>query len=170
MQYASIKILWFWFCRYHVPRSWLKPTRNLIVLFEETGGDPTKISLVKRSMNTICAQVSETHRTIKSFQVENYGSTTQEFYIPKVHLQCAPNQHISSITFASFGTPVGTCGSFTEGSCHASTSNDVLEKVMTHSDSFFIQFWPLNNFNKWFWPPFSIAEMLREAKLCSECN
>ncbi|XP_057542581.1 beta-galactosidase 3-like [Amaranthus tricolor] len=113
---------------YHVPRSWLKPTRNLIVLFEETGGDPTKISLVKRSMNTICAQVSETHRTIKSFQVENYGSTTQEFYIPKVHLQCAPNQHISSITFASFGTPVGTCGSFTEGSCHASTSNDVLEK------------------------------------------
>ncbi|KAL8200416.1 hypothetical protein R6Q57_011755 [Mikania cordata] len=35
---------------YHVPRSWLKPTDNLLVLFEELGGDPTKVSLVKRSM------------------------------------------------------------------------------------------------------------------------
>jgi len=34
---------------YHVPRSWLKPTGNLLVVFEEWGGDPTKISLVKRT-------------------------------------------------------------------------------------------------------------------------
>ncbi|PKI35189.1 hypothetical protein CRG98_044464 [Punica granatum] len=33
---------------YHVPRSWLKPTRNLIVVFEELGGDVSKISLMKR--------------------------------------------------------------------------------------------------------------------------
>ncbi|KAL0925254.1 hypothetical protein M5K25_003573 [Dendrobium thyrsiflorum] len=33
---------------YHVPRSWLNPTKNLIVVFEEWGGDPTGISLVKR--------------------------------------------------------------------------------------------------------------------------
>nr|ACC78255.1 beta-galactosidase [Carica papaya] len=33
---------------YHVPRSWLNPTANLLVVFEEWGGDPTKISLVKR--------------------------------------------------------------------------------------------------------------------------
>ncbi|KAJ6766036.1 BETA-GALACTOSIDASE RELATED [Salix purpurea] len=33
---------------YHVPRSWLKSTRNLLVLFEEIGGDASKISLVKR--------------------------------------------------------------------------------------------------------------------------
>lgn len=112
---------------YHVPRSWLKPTRNLIVLFEETGGNPTKIALMKRTTNTICAQVSETHRTIKSFQIESYDST-QEFYIPKIHLHCASNQYISSIAFASFGTPFGTCGSFVKSSCHASTSNAVLEK------------------------------------------
>ncbi|GMI91294.1 beta-galactosidase 5 [Hibiscus trionum] len=35
---------------YHVPRSWLKPTRNLLVVFEELGGDASKISLVKRSV------------------------------------------------------------------------------------------------------------------------
>ncbi|KAK9947949.1 hypothetical protein M0R45_003544 [Rubus argutus] len=34
---------------YHVPRSWLKPSGNLLVVFEEWGGDPTKISLVARS-------------------------------------------------------------------------------------------------------------------------
>ncbi|KAM5565002.1 hypothetical protein ABKV19_019167 [Rosa sericea] len=35
---------------YHVPRSWLKPTQNLLVVFEELGGDPSKITLVKRSL------------------------------------------------------------------------------------------------------------------------
>ncbi|KAL0333780.1 UNVERIFIED_CONTAM: Beta-galactosidase [Sesamum angustifolium] len=35
---------------YHVPRSWLKPTGNVLVVFEEWGGDPTKISLVKRTV------------------------------------------------------------------------------------------------------------------------
>ncbi|KAE8686557.1 Beta-galactosidase 5 [Hibiscus syriacus] len=33
---------------YHVPRSWLKPTQNLLVVFEEIGGDASKMSLVKR--------------------------------------------------------------------------------------------------------------------------
>ncbi|KAK7280700.1 hypothetical protein RJT34_25767 [Clitoria ternatea] len=37
---------------YHVPRSWLKPTKNLIVVFEELGGNPWKISLVKRTIHT----------------------------------------------------------------------------------------------------------------------
>ncbi|KAL8464064.1 hypothetical protein ACS0TY_033836 [Phlomoides rotata] len=34
---------------YHIPRSWLKPSGNVLVVFEEFGGDPTKISLVKRT-------------------------------------------------------------------------------------------------------------------------
>nr|KAJ0215945.1 hypothetical protein LSAT_V11C300130520 [Lactuca sativa] len=37
---------------YHVPRSWLKPKNNLLVIFEELGGDPTKVSLVKRSITS----------------------------------------------------------------------------------------------------------------------
>lgn len=31
---------------YHIPRSWLKPTGNQLVIFEEWGGNPTQISLV----------------------------------------------------------------------------------------------------------------------------
>ncbi|GMI94881.1 beta-galactosidase 12 [Hibiscus trionum] len=34
---------------YHVPRSWLKLSGNLFVVFEEWGGDPSRIALVKRT-------------------------------------------------------------------------------------------------------------------------
>ncbi|GFY98448.1 beta-galactosidase 4 [Actinidia rufa] len=34
---------------YHIPRSWLKPSGNFLVVFEELGGDPTGISLVRRT-------------------------------------------------------------------------------------------------------------------------
>lgn len=36
---------------YHVPRYWLKPKKNLLVIFEEVGGDVSKISMLKRSMS-----------------------------------------------------------------------------------------------------------------------
>ncbi|PWA84720.1 glycoside hydrolase, family 35 [Artemisia annua] len=34
---------------YHVPQSWLKPTQNLIIMFEEIGGDPSTVSIMKRT-------------------------------------------------------------------------------------------------------------------------
>lgn len=34
---------------YHVPRSWLKPSGNLLVVFEEWGGDPSGIKFVTRT-------------------------------------------------------------------------------------------------------------------------
>ncbi|KAG6767877.1 hypothetical protein POTOM_026766 [Populus tomentosa] len=67
---------------YHVPRSWLKPTNNLLVVFEELGGDPSRISLVKRSLASVCAEVSEFHPTIKNWQIESYGRA-EEFHSPK---------------------------------------------------------------------------------------
>ncbi|XP_073150771.1 beta-galactosidase 3 [Henckelia pumila] len=112
---------------YHLPRSWLKPTQNLLVLFEELGGNPTRISLAKRSVTSVCSDVSEFHPNIKNWQIESYGKM-QEFHRPKVHLHCGPGKSISSIKFASFGTPLGTCGSFQQGTCHAPTSYSTLEK------------------------------------------
>ncbi|EYU42595.1 hypothetical protein ABFS82_14G116100 [Erythranthe guttata] len=38
---------------YHVPRSWLKPVRNLVIVFEEIGGDASKIALVQRSVTYV---------------------------------------------------------------------------------------------------------------------
>ncbi|CAM8915603.1 unnamed protein product [Rhodiola kirilowii] len=110
---------------YHVPRSWLKPTQNLLVVFEELGGNPSKISLVKRTLSGVCADVFEYHPMIKNWHIESYGRT-EELRKPKIHLKCNPGQSISSIKFASFGTPLGTCGTFQQGTCHAPNSYSIL--------------------------------------------
>ncbi|WOK95772.1 beta-galactosidase 2 isoform X1 [Canna indica] len=106
---------------YHVPRSWLNPTGNLMVVFEEWGGDPAGISVVKRSVGSVCADVSEWQPSMSNWHTRDYGK-------PKVRLFCSPGQNITAIKFASFGTPQGVCGSFSEGSCHAHKSYDAFEK------------------------------------------
>ncbi|KAK9099276.1 hypothetical protein Syun_026321 [Stephania yunnanensis] len=112
---------------YHVPRSWLKPTGNLMVVFEEVGGNPHGISLVKRTVQSVCADIYEWQPTLMNYMMQSSGKVDRPLR-PKAHLLCAPGQKISSIKFASFGTPQGACGSFSEGSCHAHKSYDVFEK------------------------------------------
>ncbi|KAK4390716.1 Beta-galactosidase 5 [Sesamum angolense] len=113
---------------YHVPRSWLQPTQNLIVLFEELGGDASMISLVKRTTAGVCANAFEHRPSVANYQVQS-TSASKMLHQAKVHLRCAPGQSISAITFASFGTPMGTCGSFRLGNCHAQNSHSVIEKA-----------------------------------------
>ncbi|OIW09652.1 hypothetical protein TanjilG_28251 [Lupinus angustifolius] len=114
---------------YHVPRSWLKPTQNLLVIFEELEGNPSTISLVKRSVGSVCADVTEYHPNIKNWHIQSYGNA-EKFRPAKVRLNCSPGQIISSIKFASFGTPFGTCGNYKQGVCHSPTSYSILEKVI----------------------------------------
>eukprot|EP00249_Psilotum_nudum_P004334 c17855_g1_i1 orf=2253-3881(+) len=112
---------------YHVPRSWLNPTGNLLVLFEEIGGDPTLISFATSSVATVCAHVSESHlppvdtwTTTRLDQSKHKG--------PEARLECPTGHNISSIKFSSFGNPQGTCGNFRKGSCHAPSSMNTLTK------------------------------------------
>ncbi|KAH6770173.1 beta-galactosidase 3 [Perilla frutescens var. hirtella] len=115
---------------YHVPRSWLQPTQNLIVLFEELGGDSSRISLVKRTTGNVCADAVEHHPMVANYQLESTSSSTKKIlHQTKVHLRCARGQAISTINFASFGTPTGTCGSFRLGNCHAQNSQAIIEKA-----------------------------------------
>lgn len=113
--------------RYHLPRSWVKPSGNLLVLFEEWGGEPNGISLAKRSTSSVCADVFEGQPTLKNWQMVGLGKF--DHLQAKAHLWCPPGQKISKIKFASFGMPQGTCGSFKEGSCHAHKSYNAFEKV-----------------------------------------
>lgn len=115
---------------YHVPRSWLKPTDNLLVIFDDKGGDPTQIRFVTRKVTSVCGFISEEHpspvkrwqKTItESVELENTGK-------PSVHLQCPEGSQISSIKFASFGSPQGSCGAFQKGSCHGIQSSSIVEK------------------------------------------
>ncbi|KAL8059102.1 hypothetical protein ABFX02_03G065100 [Erythranthe guttata] len=119
---------------YHVPRFWLRPTQNLIVLLEEMGGDASKIALVKRTTSSVCANAFEHHPTVANYKIE---STAPQKMLrqARVHLSCGPGQSISAIKFASFGTPKGTCGSFQLGNCHSHNSNALIEKMCVGKES-----------------------------------
>ncbi|ESW26654.1 hypothetical protein PHAVU_003G137000 [Phaseolus vulgaris] len=109
---------------YHIPRSWLNPSGNYLVVLEEWGGDPNGISLVKRTTASVCADIYEGQPTLKSRHMLDTGKINR----PKAHLWCPPGLKISQIKFASYGLPQGTCGNYREGSCHAHRSYDAPEK------------------------------------------
>ncbi|KAJ0805043.1 putative beta-galactosidase [Helianthus annuus] len=119
---------------YHVPRSWLKPTQNLLVLFEEVGGNILKISLVKRTQAHVCASTFEHHPVIDNWQTESSGETKM-LHDTKVRLSCGVGQSISAVKFASFGNPFGVCGSFQQGTCHAPNSHELIEKTCVGQES-----------------------------------
>ncbi|XP_010262132.1 PREDICTED: beta-galactosidase isoform X2 [Nelumbo nucifera] len=112
---------------YHVPRSWLRPTGNQLVIFEEWGGYPNWISLDKRTVQSVCADIYEWQPTLTNWELQSSGKVQRPLR-PKAHLWCSPGTKISSIKFASFGTPQGVCGSFQEGSCHAHKSYDAFQR------------------------------------------
>lgn len=115
--------------RYHVPRSWFQPSGNILVIFEEKGGDPTKITFSKRQVIGLCGFVSTDY---PSMDLESWDQSIKSNNGDKaaMHLQCPEGMLISSITFASFGNPSGTCRYYRQGSCHYPDSISVVEKVL----------------------------------------
>ena len=106
--------------RYHVPRSWIKPSGNTLVLLEEMGGDPTKISFAtKHTGSNLCLKVSESHPApVDTWTSDSKFSNRTSPAV--LSLKCpVSTQVISSIRFASFGTPTGSCGSFSHGRCNS---------------------------------------------------
>ncbi|KAG6755966.1 hypothetical protein POTOM_039380 [Populus tomentosa] len=101
---------------YHIPRTWVHPGENLLVLHEELGGDPSQISLLTRTGQDICSIVSEDDPPPADSWKPNLEFMSQT---PEVRLTCEHGWHIAAINFASFGTPEGKCGTFTPGNCHA---------------------------------------------------
>lgn len=117
--------------RYHVPRAWLRPEDNLLVLLEELTGDPYGIRLATRSLSSVCGLVSSNHPPpLETWGIKMVGS---EGAPPpaELRLQCDPGQRITGIRFASLGNPQGSCTGegFKQGSCHLASSADVVEKV-----------------------------------------
>ncbi|XP_047259105.1 beta-galactosidase 9-like [Capsicum annuum] len=46
-----------------------------------------------------------------------------------MHLQCDEGHTISSIEFASYGDPNGSCQTFSQGKCHAANSLSVVSQA-----------------------------------------
>ncbi|OMO93581.1 hypothetical protein COLO4_16849 [Corchorus olitorius] len=100
---------------YHIPRSFLTPENNILILFEENGGDPSQVSFQTVTLGSICAKANE-------------GDTLE--------LSCQSGKIISEIEFASFGDPKGTCGRILQqGSCHAAKSLSVAEQACVGKES-----------------------------------
>ncbi|CAK9318872.1 unnamed protein product [Citrullus colocynthis] len=124
--------------RYHIPRSWLKESRNLLVLFEETGGNPLEIVIKLYSTGVICAQVSESHypplRKLSSDYISD-GEVLSSRANPEMFLHCDDGHVISSVKFASYGTPQGSCKKFSRGRCHATNSLSVVSQACLGKNS-----------------------------------
>ncbi|KAL5542687.1 hypothetical protein UlMin_010397 [Ulmus minor] len=117
---------------YHVPRSWLNASNNLLVIFEETGGNPFEISVKLRAARSICAQVSESHYPplhTWSTGDSSDGKLSVNDPTPEMYLYCQHGYMISSIDFASYGTPQGSCQKLSRGKCHSSNSASVVSKA-----------------------------------------
>ncbi|KZV34569.1 Beta-galactosidase 8 isoform 1 [Dorcoceras hygrometricum] len=113
---------------YHVPRAWLQPSGNVMVLFEETGGDPTQLSFATKETQSICSKISDSH----PIPVDMWASDkeTTKNAAPTLSLHCpSPDQIISQIKFASFGTPSGKCGSFSHGPCSSRRALAIVRKA-----------------------------------------
>ncbi|XP_050372236.1 LOW QUALITY PROTEIN: beta-galactosidase 9-like [Argentina anserina] len=121
---------------YHIPRSWLQASDNLLVIFEETGGNPLEISINSRAVGTICAQVSESHYppVQKWFNLMDEKGRVND-QTPEIHLQCQEGYIISSIEFASYGSPQGHCQKFSQGNCHASNSFSIVSEACLGKNS-----------------------------------
>src|SRR5690349_2720510 len=52
-----------------------------------------------------------------------------------VSLIAPPGMVFVSVTFASYGTPNGICGSFTLGTCHATNSRSIVETALLGKNS-----------------------------------
>ncbi|QCE15155.1 beta-galactosidase [Vigna unguiculata] len=113
---------------YHVPRSWFKPSGNVLVVFEEKGGEPDKIRFVRRKISGACALVSEDYPSVGLLS-QGEDKVQNNKNIPFARLTCPSNTHISAVKFASFGTPSGSCGSYLKGDCHDPNSSTVVEKA-----------------------------------------
>ncbi|XP_027346416.1 beta-galactosidase 8-like isoform X2 [Abrus precatorius] len=119
---------------YHVPRAWLQPDSNTLVLFEETGGEPTKISFATKQIGSVCSHVSESHPP--PVDLWNSDAESGRKVGPVLSLECPyPHQVISSIKFASFGTPQGTCGNFKHGQCKSNKALSIMQKACIGSSS-----------------------------------
>jgi hypothetical protein len=84
---------------YHVPRSFLKPGEpNTVILFEEAGGDPSRVGFHTVAVGPVCVEAAE--------RGDN------------VTLSCQQGKTISSVDMTSFGVVRGQCGAY-EGGCES---------------------------------------------------
>ncbi|KAE8724709.1 hypothetical protein F3Y22_tig00009942pilonHSYRG00126 [Hibiscus syriacus] len=116
---------------YHIPRVFIKPKDNLIVIFEEEQGSPKEVYISTANRDLTCSVVSELHPPSPRL-FENKGGGIRPLVNdlkPKAELKCPDQKVISLVEFASFGDPFGSCAAFVQGNCTAPATKQVVEKL-----------------------------------------
>ncbi|CAI9104745.1 OLC1v1003486C1 [Oldenlandia corymbosa var. corymbosa] len=116
---------------YHIPRAFVKPTKNLLVVLEETGGDPREIKIMTVNRDIICSYITEYHPPhVKTWErTGNQMRAIQENVTSGAHLTCPDNKIIKSVDFAGFGDPYGVCGSYAVGKCNAPNALQIAKQL-----------------------------------------
>nr|GMC65111.1 beta-galactosidase 13-like [Ipomoea batatas] len=116
---------------YHIPRSYLKPKNNLMVVFEEIGGDPQGVEVMLVNRDTICSYISEYYPSnVKSWERkgDEFKSVSDDLK-PTVRLSCPDDKVMKKIEFAEYGDPEGVCGNYFPGNCTFPNANKIVEKA-----------------------------------------
>ncbi|XP_043714479.1 beta-galactosidase 13-like [Telopea speciosissima] len=115
---------------YHIPRAFLKPTDNLLVLFEEIGGNPEEVTILTVNRDTVCSYITEHHPPqVKSWLGQDSEiQSGLDIIKPQASLKCPNHKVIVEVEFASFGDPFGACGDFTIGTCTTVDTKEIVEE------------------------------------------
>lgn len=107
----------------------MKPKDNLLVVFEETGGNPGKIEILKVNRDTICSIITEYHPPhIRTWERKNNQLRNITDPVRAGHLTCPDNKVVEKVEFVSFGNAEGACGAFKVGTCDSPKAHEVVEK------------------------------------------
>ncbi|KAK3224359.1 hypothetical protein Dsin_011384 [Dipteronia sinensis] len=115
---------------YHIPRAFVKPRNNLLVLFEEMGGNIDGVEILITHRNTICSFIDENHpaRVSKWKKEDRFIQTVVADAKKSATLMCADNKEIVKVDFASYGNPFGACGNYILGNCSAPNTMKIVEQ------------------------------------------
>lgn len=117
---------------YHIPRSFIKPKQNLLLVLEEEPLTPEKVEIVLVNRDTICSYITQYHPpNVKSWERKNKQFRAVVDDVKSgAHLRCPDQKKIAAIEFASFGEPIGVCGNYEHGKCNsAAETQKVVEQV-----------------------------------------
>jgi hypothetical protein len=115
---------------YHIPRSFIKPSDNLIVVLEEESRNPNETEILLVDRDTVCSFISEQAPPhVKSWKMKDSKfKPAVDIVRPAADIKCPKNKEIVAVDFASYGDPYGVCGKFFVGKCNAPIAKEVVEK------------------------------------------
>ncbi|GMH16362.1 hypothetical protein Nepgr_018203 [Nepenthes gracilis] len=104
---------------YHIPRAFLKPKDNFLVIFDETGGFIDTVEIKTANRDRICSFVGENYPPYARSWKRDNKEIMEVVDDPRTtaSLKCPRKKVISAVEHAAFGNPWGSCGLYKHENC-----------------------------------------------------